>query len=145
MAPGLSNDRTAGFSLIELILVLLILAILAVVAAPRWRGGALTLAAGAGRLMQDIRYARALAMSRGEAFTVLRIAEDGYEIQDADGGLFPAQPNPVWLNGLSIAPFSISFDEWGSPGAVDINVNISRGGEDATLRVVGVTGAVIGL
>ena len=133
--------RTSGFSLIELILALSIVAVLTVVAGVRWRGDILSLDAGAGQLLQDIRYTQALSMSRGGGYGIVRLGGNFYEIRKPDGT--PFEPEPIRLKSLSISLFNIQFNGRGAPiNVADADINLSQGEETITLRVTGQTGTV---
>ncbi len=131
-----------GFSLMELIMVMTIVGIVAVYAGAKWQGD-LTLYPKTDQLMNDIRRAQALAMSRGVNFTILTVGADSYKIQDATGVAVDLQPTV--LAGVTITSFAFTFDRMGDPGAVTQSVKLSMDGESVTIQVVGKTGVALKL
>jgi MSHA pilin protein MshC len=69
--------RTAGFTMVELVVTLVLIAIIAVVAIPRGPEPAPGLAAQAEQLASDIRYIQSRAMARSERHRVC-LAAGGY-------------------------------------------------------------------
>lgn len=123
-------------------MVLTLVAILAATVGTRWPGG-LFLRAQAEQLAQDVRYTQALAMGRGESFTMRSMGGHRYGIFDVNGT--PLPPYPLTLEGQEavIDPFSITFDApMGSPGPADQTISLSMGGENQDLIVTGITGWV---
>ncbi|MEO5363913.1 MAG: GspH/FimT family pseudopilin [Magnetococcus sp. DMHC-8] len=131
----------AGFSLLELVMVLLLMSMVLVVATPRWPT-ALLLGAQAERLAQDIRYTQALAMQRGQRFTIRRTGEATYTI--VDDGNQPVTPAPPPLQGVAVDPFVLSFTAaMGEPEAAGPPIRLTMGEESVTLRVTARTGTVL--
>ncbi|MEO5330517.1 MAG: prepilin-type N-terminal cleavage/methylation domain-containing protein [Magnetococcus sp. YQC-5] len=126
-----------GFSLMELIMVMTIIGIVAVYAGAKWQGD-LTLTPKANQLMNDIRRAQALAMRQEGTYTILTVGTSSYKIQDGLGAA--VDPQPTELSGVSLTPFSISFDSRGDPGAANKDIKASLEGQTITIRVVGNTG-----
>ncbi|MBF0190853.1 MAG: type II secretion system protein [Magnetococcales bacterium] len=130
-----------GFTLVELVVVMSIVGIIAVYAGAKWQGD-LSFYSKADQLVNDIRRAQALAMSKG-GHTIRSVASDSYQIQDAAGTA--VDPQPTVLDRVQIGGFSITFDGRGDPGAANQDVQLTQEGQTVTIRVVGNTGAVVRL
>ncbi|MBF0126097.1 MAG: type II secretion system protein [Magnetococcales bacterium] len=141
LRPRRGRDVTSqsGVSLVELIVVMTIIGILAVTAGARWQGD-LTLYTKADQLINDIRFAQTLAMREELNFTILRVAGNAYQVQDSTGTV--VRPTEA-LSGVTITPFSITFDSRGSPGAATQTIQLTMDGQSVTIRVVGNTGLAL--
>ncbi|MBF0440221.1 MAG: type II secretion system protein [Magnetococcales bacterium] len=128
-----------GASLFELVMVMTIIGIVTVAAGVKWPGD-LTLHPKAEQLMNDIRRTQALAMSQSGHYTISGTG-NSYQIQDALGTVVDSLVfSPV---GIVIAPFSITFDDRGDPGATNQDFHLSMDGQSVTIRVIGNTGVVL--
>ncbi|MBF0626876.1 MAG: type II secretion system protein [Magnetococcales bacterium] len=129
-----------GFSLLELVMVMTIVGIVGVFAGTKWQGD-LTLYTKADQMVNDIRRAQALAMTKnGGNYTILRIGSDSYRIQDSLG--VPVDPQATVLSGVTIPNFSFTFDTRGDPGPTTRELQLTQEGQSVTIRIIGNTGAV---
>ncbi len=153
--------RACGFTLIEVIVVVVILAIVALMAVPMFSSAAdIQLKAAANMIAADLEYAKSLAISRQQPYSVVfNSATDSYEVQDPAGNVIPhpinpgdlaiAFPSDSRLNQVVIvsADFdpdsaeTITFDYLGSPysgsppGTPLINGTISLEADSFTMTV----------
>jgi prepilin-type N-terminal cleavage/methylation domain-containing protein len=84
--PGQArNDKSGGFTLVELILVVLILSIAALVAIPMFSSAAdIQVRSVANRIAADLDYARGLAITRQKNYAVVfDPANESYDIREA--------------------------------------------------------------
>ncbi|MBF0213989.1 MAG: type II secretion system protein [Magnetococcales bacterium] len=140
---GGGSDLTSqqGVTLIELIVMMVIVGIIGISAGAKWQGD-LSFYSMADQLVNEIRRAQSLAMSKEGNHTILTTTSNSVRIQDAVGAA--VDPVPTTFANVAIVPFSITFDGRGDPGAVNRDVQLTMEGETLTLRVVGNTGAVCG-
>lgn len=155
--PGLRRGGEA-FTIIEILIVVVILAIAALTAIPMMSSaGSVQVRSAANMIAADLEYAKSLAISRGQNFSVVfYTSTESYEIIDQDGTI----PHPVkkgsdyvidfqkeGLDRVDVADVDfdgtsqIQFDYLGSPdngGAV----TVQAGGTTATISVEPVTGYI---
>ncbi|MBM4103415.1 MAG: prepilin-type N-terminal cleavage/methylation domain-containing protein [Planctomycetes bacterium] len=104
--PGQArNDKTSGFTLVEIILVVLILSIAALVAIPMFVSAAdVQVRSAANRIAADLDYARGLAITRQKNYTVVfvpdnastsTVNESSYDIREAGGTASNIIKNPL--------------------------------------------------
>ncbi|MBF0294811.1 MAG: prepilin-type N-terminal cleavage/methylation domain-containing protein [Magnetococcales bacterium] len=132
----------SGMTLIELVVVMVVVGILAVYAGAKWQGD-LTLYTKADQLLNDIRRAQALAMSKEAGYTIQTVAVDSYRIVDATGTV--VDPQPTVLTDVTITPFAITFNTRGDPGGASVDITLTMAGQSVIDRVVGNTGAALRL
>jgi prepilin-type N-terminal cleavage/methylation domain-containing protein len=127
--PGTGNR---GFTTIEIIAVLLLLAILTAVAVGRIvYGNQFNLRSEVETLKSHLRYAQIRAMSDIYPWRI-RIETNSYmlerQLQDGTwiGSNLPGEDSEThaFKGGVSAAPQTVNFDEWGSPGSSDIEITI---------------------
>lgn len=152
--------RTAGFSLLELILVLVLVGALAAIATPRWLENDISLGAVAQQLQHDMRLTQSLAMTRGQRHRIVfDSATNAYGLADASGApvnhpltgaATVALPAGVVFSGNGFSSGFLAYDGLGRPydGATALTagtaVQLSRGGATRTLTVTPATGFVAG-
>lgn len=132
----------AGFTLIELVATMVVVAIIGVYAGTKWQGD-LTLLSKADQLVNDIRRAQALAMSKEGNYTIRSVSTSSYRILDANGVAVDAK-DPELPN-VTIDAFAFTFNSRGNPGAVSQDFRLTQEGQTATIRVIGNTGLAIRL
>lgn len=88
--------RACGFTLIEVIVVVVILAIVALMAVPMFSSAAdIQLKAAANMIAADLEYAKSMAISRQQRYSVVfSSTTDSYEVQDSAGDVIPHPINP---------------------------------------------------
>lgn len=115
---------TQGFTLIELIMVIMIASILAVVALTQWQGPALNVYGQAEQVANDIRYAQALSMTKGQRFYFVEVSSTTYQIKNLAGTAitFASGSTTATLNnGITFGSFTnlpsslVTFDGTGIP------------------------------
>ena len=162
--PGISR----GFTLIELIIVIVIISIAALTAIPMMSSAAsVQIRSAANMLTADLEYAKSMAISRGQKFSVVFDKDtEKYWIEDQNGNVI-AHPvkkgfdyvvdfqNDSRLNKVDIvdADFDttseVKFDYLGSPyngNSTPLNsgvISLQAGGTNTTVRVEAVTGFVL--
>ncbi len=132
-------SKSAGFTLIELIMVIVVIGLLATSAVDRNPTG-VDRVAKARRLASDIRLTQSYAMSRGVDFRILSTGLDSYEIRDAGGDLF--QGNQTSLSGVSLSSFDILFGQLGEPTGGAETITLTSASGDTTVQVLADTGYV---
>ncbi len=88
--------RACGFTLIEVIVVVVILAIVALMAVPMFGSAAdIQLKAAANMIAADLEYAKSMAISRQQPYSVVfDSTNESYEVQDSGGNAIPHPINP---------------------------------------------------
>jgi len=149
-----------GFTIIEIVIVVVIIGIAALVAVPMMSSAAsLQIRSAANMIAADLEYARSMAISRGQKYSVVfdQVAES-YKIIDPLGNVIqhPVKKgftyvidfqNESKLNkvDISIAVFdtdqTVVFDCLGSPDS-EGNVVLQADGETKTITVEPVTGFI---
>ena len=148
-----------GFTLVELLIVIVIIGIAAMISVPIMSsGGNMQIRSAANMIVADLEYAKSIAITRQENFSVSFDANnDSYEVQDANGVviLHPVSKRPYridFLNdqrlsqvGIDVPSFTVTFDSLGSPssgGVVSLSLNDSGGGTITQVMIEPVTGFV---
>jgi prepilin-type N-terminal cleavage/methylation domain-containing protein len=154
------SGMSSGFTLIEIIIVVVILAIAAMTAIPLMSsGGSVQIRSGANMIAADLEYAKSMAISRGQNFSVVFDKNaDSYRIEDQYNNVIPHPvkkgfnyvinfQNDSRLNKVDITNVNfngtqrVQFDCLGSPdngGTISLNAN----GPTATITVEPVTGFI---
>jgi prepilin-type N-terminal cleavage/methylation domain-containing protein len=151
---------SGGFTIIEVVIVVVIISIAALVAVPMMSSAAsLQIRSAANMIAADLEYARSMAISRGQNFSVeFDVNTEQYRIKDQAGNVIshPVKKgfdyeidfqNDSRLNRVDIANVNfnmtpiVKFECLGSPVEGGI-VIIQAGGETKTIRVEPVTGFI---
>ena len=161
------RGKSSGFTVIELIIVVVILSIAALTAVPMMSSAAsVQIRSAANMLTADLEYAKSMAISRGQNFSVVfdKNAES-YRIEDQNGSViahpvkkgFPYEinfSNNGRLNKVDIVDANfdgtseVKFDYLGSPyngSGSPLNsgvISLQAGGTTATITVEPVTGFI---
>lgn len=121
---------SGGFTMVEIIIVVVIIAIAALAAVPMMSSAAsLQIRSAANMITADLEYAKSMAISRGQDFSV--VFDDGtesYQIEDQVGVI----QHPV-KKGF---PYEINFQNDGRLSKVDIT-NVSFAGSKVTFDCLG--------
>ena len=152
-------EKTAGFTLIELIMVITIIGILAAAAFPRLRSQSFNLAAISAKMATDIRYIQGLSMSRGQRFRI-NFTANSYQLTDINGVAIIFLPSGS-ASAISVAPATLSgplinnfvvFDSKGipyidnaipgAPLAVNAVITLTSGSDSSTVTIAAETGRV---
>jgi type II secretion system protein H len=85
------RNTSSGFTIIEILIVVVILAIAAMIAVPLASSAAGTQVRSAANMVAaDLEYAKSMAISRGQSFSVVfDEASDSYRIENQDGDIIP--------------------------------------------------------
>ena len=152
------NRRSAGFSLIELIMVLVLAGILAATAVVYWPGDGINVSAQAEQLAGDIRYLQSLAMTHGQR-TRINFGADRYWFSNLDGstrlthpaigtsevlldrGTALTSPYPYLIFSSDGVPY-IDTALPGNPLTADAVITLSAGGASRSIRISPDTGKV---
>lgn len=157
------DQRSAGFTLIELVMVIILIGIIAVYAAPRF--GALSsynLTQATSELVEAIRYAQEASMARiDRSYQVVTGGADNYRVSEHDGsaasdiaspltGSTPFTANAAEWSGIGVTALNLSFDTRGYPCATvspcsshmttALSYTLMAGGETRTITVEAITG-----
>ena len=155
-----NRQKTRGFTLIEILLVIVILAIAGVTTIPMLSSGAsMQIRSAANMIAADLEYAKSMAISRGQDYSVVFLTgSDNYRIEDQGGNVIPHPvkkgfdyeinfSNDSRLNKVDIVSagfgggYTVTFNCLGSPdngGTIGLNAN----GITATITVEPVTGYI---
>jgi len=155
---GLRRGAEA-FTIIEILIVVVILAIAALTAIPMMSSaGSVQVRSAANMIAADLEYAKSLAISRGQNFSVVfYTSTESYNITDQDGNtiLHPVKKGSYYVidfqkEGLDRVDVTdvdfdgnpqIRFDYLGSPDKGG-TVTVQAGGTTATISVEPVTGYI---
>ena len=161
------RGRSGGFTLVELLIVIAIISIAALTAIPMMSSAAsMQIRSAANMLTADLEYAKSMAISRAQNFSVVFDASaDSYRIEDKDHNVLPHPvkkgfnyvidfQNDGRLKKVDIVSVDfdttskVTFDYLGSPyngSSTPLNngvVNLQAGGTTTTITVEPVTGYV---
>lgn len=161
------RNTKSGFTLIEIIIVVVIIAIAAVMVIPMMSSAAgMQIRSAANMIAADLEYAKSMAISRGQNFSVVfDKTTESYRIQNQDGNIIthPVKKgfdyvidfrNDSRLDKVDIADVDfdttseIKFDYLGSPYNGNNNplnsgvISLQAGGMTATINVEPVTGFI---
>lgn len=159
--------RGAAFTVIEILIVVVLLGIAAMIVVPMMSSAAsMQIRSAANMIAVDLEYAKSMAISRGQVFSVVfDTATESYRIEDQSGSVIPHPvkkgfdyiidfQNDTRLNRVDIvganfdATNEVKFDYLGSPynGADNpLNngiVSLAAGGFTKTVAVEPVTGYI---
>ena len=153
------RSRTA-FTLLEILVVVVILAVIAMLAGPMLSSaGGIQIRSAANVIAADIEYAKSMAISRGQNYSVVfDVSADSYWIEDAVGNTIEHPVNKgsnymVSFGGnTSLDKVDIINVDFGSMSSVTFNllgnpdnggtVQLQADGSTATIAVEAVTGFV---
>jgi Tfp pilus assembly protein FimT len=155
-SPGPRN----GFTMIEILILAVILAIVAVTAVPMLSSaGTIQIRAAANMIAADLEYAKSMAISRGQEYSVdFDQDADSYQLEDQGGNVIPhpvkkgfnyivdfqsdSRLSRVDVTGANFGGVDdVTFDSLGSPddgGTVTLQAN----GTTVTIRVEPITGYI---
>lgn len=150
------HNKNTGFTLIEVIAAIVVIGILAAVAASKGMDTSpYSLAAETGILKNNLRFAQIKAMGDVPADTWgLDIKSSSYALICNGAGCPPLENMPDLpgdnsathtFSGNVTATASVNpiyFDNWGSPGASNVNITLSAGGQTSAVAVIANTGFV---
>lgn len=157
-AGGLRPVRD-GFTIVEIIIVVVIISIAALAAVPMFSSaGSIQLRAAANMILGDLEYAKSMAISRGQNYSVeFDINNESYSIKDQNGTVIEhpvtrklyvisfkidRRLDQVDINSANFnAASSVMFDCLGSPDNGG-TVVLQAGGNSSTVRVEPVTGFI---
>jgi len=155
-----SRGMGDGFTALELLIVVVIIAIAALTTVPMMSSaGSLQIRSAANMIAADLEYAKSMAISRGQNFSVVFYPNtESYEVKDQSGSVilhpvkkgFPytinfqndSRLNKVNITGADFgANPSVRFDCLGSPDNGG-TISLLAGGTSVTVRVEPVTGYI---
>ena len=117
------RQRSAGFSLIELVLVLTIISVLSAIAVPRYAGALARYRADAAarRVVADLDYARQRARSSSSSVTAAFLP--GQDLLLITGTISMDDPSASWRTDLSGSPYraDITASVFGADNTVTFN------------------------
>jgi type II secretory pathway pseudopilin PulG len=158
---------SAGFTVVEILIVVVIMTIVAVMVVPMMTSAAsMQIRSAANMIVADLEYAKSMAISRGQKFSVVfDKAAESYRIEDEDGAVIshPVKKgfdyvidfrNDSRLDKVDIvdvdfdATSEVKFDYLGSPWNGNDNplnsgvISLQAGGTTTTVTVEPVTGFI---
>ncbi len=153
----------AGFTLVELMIVIVIIGIAAAMAIPMMSSAAsFQIRAGANMVAADLEYAKSMAISRGQNYSVIfDVANDSYQIEDQAGNLLQ-HPFKKGVGDYYVVDFrnnsrvdrvditeadfdgvaKITFDYLGSPSSNSGTVKLQADDAEKWITVEPVTGYI---
>jgi len=153
------QSACVGFTIVEIIIVVVIISIAALMAVPMMSSaGSVQLRAAANMVLADLEYAKSMAISRGQNYSVeFDISTESYCVKDQTGTVIEhpvtrksyvvSFKNDSRLNRVDITSVnfngtpSVLFDCLGSPDYGG-DVVLQAGGNTATVKVEHVTGFI---
>jgi type II secretion system protein H len=155
-----SRSTGGGFTAIELLVVVMIMAIAAFTVVPMLSSASsMQIRSAANMIMADLEYAKSMAISRGQSFTVVfDESADSYSIKDKDNNIIQhpvkkgfdytvdfrndSRLKRVDITNADFGPnHSVSFDCLGSPDNGG-SVSLQAGNVNMTIRVEPITGYI---
>jgi prepilin-type N-terminal cleavage/methylation domain-containing protein len=155
------RDKSGGFTVVELLIVVVIIAIAAMLAVPMITSAAgIQVRSAANMVAADLEYAKSIAISRGQDFSVVfDKVNESYSIEDQGGGVIPHPVKKGFdylidfrrdsrLDKVDIADVDfnstsrVTFDCLGSPDSGGI-ITLQAGGTVMTVSVEPVTGFIL--
>ncbi len=147
-------SRRNGFTLIEVVAVIVIISIIAAYAVSRISFDT-NLQAEVDKMKSHLRYVQHIALCGNNTYTWrINVNANSYTFTRWDGANNVAMPLPgvtgVANNTVNLPPGitviagtgTINFDQWGSPGTSDININLSDGSTNRGITVTRNTGFI---
>ena len=155
-----SPDSRNGFTVIEILIVAVLLTIVALTAVPMLSSaGTMQLRAAANIIAADLEYAKSMAISRGQNYSVVfDHNSDSYQIEDQNDNVIPhpvkkgfnyivnfqsdSRLNRVDITGANFSGNpDVEFDSLGSPDDGG-NVTLQASGTTVTITVEPITGYI---
>ena len=148
-----------GFTLFELIIVILLIGVISVTVAPKWVSTPTNVNYEANRVLNDIRYAQALSLTRGIRYRWVYVSATSYQILNESGvaiilptgGTTLTLTSGTTISGLTNLPNNfIAFDSQGIPYttssipgtalAATASITLTGGGATRTVQISPQTG-----
>jgi len=154
------RGMSGGFTMVEIIIVVVIIAIAALAAVPMMSSAAsLQIRSAANMIAADIEYAKSMAISRGQNYSVeFDTNTDSYRIKDQEGTViqhpvkkgFPfeiifqtdSRLSKVDITNVNFTDSKVTFDCLGSPVNNGGTVILQADGTTKTIEVEPVTGFI---
>lgn len=150
MSSNAKEFRTAGFTMIEVIVMLLVITIVAAVAVTQSGNvaGQSQLVAQVATVKSHIQFAQMMAMKSNVPWGI-NFSSNSYTLQENGATstiFFPGVGSATYTlpagAAVSASAGTLTFDAWGSPGANNITVTITTGTSNTTITVNSITGAM---
>jgi prepilin-type N-terminal cleavage/methylation domain-containing protein len=151
MSSRASELRTAGFTLIELIVALAIVAIISAVALTDSGNVASQsqIVSQVAVVKSHIHYVQMMAMKSNVSWGINFSSNSSYTLQkngQTSTISFPSVGSATYTlpSGITVSSSAntVVFDGWGSPGASNITVTVSNGTTNTVITINMITGAV---
>jgi type II secretion system protein H len=155
-----SPDSRSGFTLIEILILAVLLGIVALTAVPMLSSaGTIQLRAAANMIAADLEYAKSMAISKGQNYSVVFDQNsESYQIKDQGGNVIPhpvkkgfnyivdfqsdGRLNRVDITGVNFGSTNdVAFDSLGSPDSGG-TVTLQAAGTTVTITVEPITGYI---
>jgi prepilin-type N-terminal cleavage/methylation domain-containing protein len=153
------RDSIRGFTVVELLIVVVILAIAALTAVPMMSSASsMQIRSATSLIMADLEYAKSMAISRGQDYSVrFNVAADSYQIEDQGGTVIQhpvkkgfdyvvsfsndSRLNRIDVTNVTFSDATVTFNCLGSPDSGG-TVSLQAGNTTATVTVEPVTGYI---
>ena len=141
------DHRDKGFTLIEVIAVLVIIAIIAAVAISRSSSNnTISVTSEAATLKTNLSFAQIKALAETTTWGI-QVNSTSYQLLNNE---LPAPINlPAELSnthtfsgGVTATPITITFDNFGNPGAANISITLTSGSQTAVVNITNTTGFI---
>lgn len=144
--PPLQHGPSAGYTLLEVIAVLLILTVLGAVALSGHNTGLCSLTGESDALKGHLRYAQLRAMNDTIPWQVL-VTDTGYTLnKNTTPALLPGEDTAThtFAGGVIVTSgtITVTFDNWGSPGATDLAITLGIDTDTRTISIAKDTGFI---
>ena len=151
------TKNSPGFTMIEVIAVLVVLGIIAAIAVSRLTASGNELYTERDILQSNLRFAQFKALTNNEDPTTtwgISFAGNSYTLSLTNGSPdttntnFPSDNSATHTlsGGVTVtAPATgsaVTYDYWGNPGAADITVTLSQGGQTTSFTITRTTGFI---
>ncbi len=144
-----AGSQQAGFTMVEVIAVLIIIAIIAAVAIAKMSStNSISVTSEAATLKTHLRFAQIKALGDVSPNTWgIQVNNTSYQLLNnaaAANIILPAETSNThtFPGGVNATPTTITFDNFGNPGATNMSITLTSGSKTAVVTVTNTTGFI---